>query len=196
MHKGVSAVMEGARLIQWANERNAENMARAPQGVDAIFEPPFTTLHVGTISGGTAHNITAADCEFVLAFRCVPGEPMSDWEARMRAAIAEIEAGMKAVHPEAGIEVEEIFDVPALKPEESGIAEAMVRAITGDNGTHVVSYGTEAGHFQAAGYSAVVCGPGSIDRAHQPDEFIETSQFEAGRAFLERLMDTLSQEQA
>ena len=76
-----------------------------------------------------------------------------------------------------------IFDVPPLRPEQDGAAEALARRLTGDNGTHVVSYGTEAGQFQAAGYSAVVCGPGDIAQAHQADEFIELSRVQ-GRAGL------------
>ena len=100
---------------------------------------------------------------------------------------------MQAVRPEARIEISERFLVPALAPEPEGAAEALVRAITGDNAAHVVSYGTEAGQFQAAGYSAVVCGPGSIAQAHQPDEFITVAQFEAGHAFMDRLVSRLQQ---
>lgn len=95
---------------------------------------------------------------------------------------------MKTVRPEARIDVETLFDVPPLRPETDGPAESLVRQITGDNGTHVVSYGTEAGHFQAAGYSAVVCGPGDIAQAHQPNEFIEVSQFDAGHDFMQDLI--------
>jgi acetylornithine deacetylase len=98
---------------------------------------------------------------------------------------------MQAIRPESGIDIEPLFDVPGLKPEEAGPAEAEVRAITGDNGRHVVSYGTEAGQFQEAGYSAVVCGPGDIAQAHQPNEFITRAQFEAGHDFMERLLARL-----
>jgi len=84
--------------------------------------------------------------------------------------------------------------VPGLRPEEDGEAEALARAMTGDNGSHVVSYGTEGGQFQAAGYSAVVCGPGDIAQAHQPNEFIEVAQFEAGHDFMKRLLTRLQGE--
>ena len=191
MHTGVSAIMWGAKLIDWANEMNEENRAKAVGPLGALFEPPWTTLHVGTISGGTAHNITAKDCDFVLTFRVVPGESMADWDRRLRDKVAEIEARMKAVRPEAAITLTERFDVPALEPEDAGEAERSVRAITGDNGRHVVSYGTEAGHFQARGYSAVVCGPGDIAQAHQPNEYITIDQFEAGERFMEQLVDRL-----
>lgn len=186
---GVSAIMEGARLIQWANDCNAENAAATPSELAAPFDPPFTTVHVGMISGGTAHNITARACNFVLSFRQVPGD--MNWGARFRAKVAEVEAGMKAIRPEAGIAIDEVFEVPALKPETDGPAEALARRMTGDNALNVVSYGTEGGQFQVRGYSAVVCGPGDIAQAHQPDEFITLEQFAAGEAFVERLIDEL-----
>ena len=192
LHTGVSAIMQGARLIDWANQRNAENMSKEPGEMQSLFNPPFTTCHVGMISGGTAHNITAKDCEFMMDFRVVPGEQASDWEAAYMAIVKEVEADMQAIHPETRIEVRKGFDVPALVPEEDGAAETLVRSLTGDNGTHVVSYGTEAGQFQAAGYSAVICGPGDIAQAHQPNEFITVKQFNAGHEFMAQLVDRLS----
>jgi acetylornithine deacetylase len=193
-HTGVNAIMEAAKLIEWANEMNALNMAKEPSAMAAIFEPNFTTVHVGEISGGTAHNITAGDCWTGLDFRVVPGENMEDWCDAFLAKVAEVEAGMKAIRPEAGIELERYFQLPALEPEQNGRAEEIVRAITGDNGTHVVSYGTEAGQFQERGYSAVVCGPGDIAQAHQVDEYITVEQFEAGEVFLRTLVDQLAEE--
>jgi acetylornithine deacetylase len=191
MHRGVNAIMWGAKLIDWANAMNAENEARAVTALAALFDPPWTTLHVGQIAGGTAHNITAADCRFGLDFRLVPGESMADWEGRLRAKVAELEAAMRAVRPEAGIGMVGRFHVPPLEPEADGAAERLVRAITGDNGRHVVSYGTEAGQFQERGYSAVVCGPGDIAQAHQPDEFITVAQFAAGERFMGRVVESL-----
>ncbi|MCU0853905.1 MAG: acetylornithine deacetylase [Rhodobacteraceae bacterium] len=191
MHRGVNAIMWGAKLIDWANAMNEENRAKAVTPLAALFDPPWTTVHVGQISGGTAHNITAGDCRFGVDFRVVPGESVADWEARLRAKAAEIEAAMKAVRPEAGISLAPRFHVPALQPEETGRAEGLVRSITGDNGRHVVSYGTEAGQFQERGYSAVICGPGDIAQAHQPDEYITVAQFEAGERFLARVVESL-----
>ena len=191
MHRGVSAIHEAARLIVWANEVNAANRAAEPGPLAAVFEPPWTTLHVGQIEGGTAHNITAADCRFGFDFRVVPGETMEDWEARYRAKVAEVEAGMKAIRPEAAIVLEPYFRVPPLQPEEDGAAEALARRLTGDNGQAVVSFGTEAGQFQERGLSAVVCGPGDIAQAHQADEFITLEQFEAGHGFMRRLLAEL-----
>jgi len=194
MHTGVNAVMEAARLIDWANQENARSMYSDHSAVAAMFDPPWTTAHVGTITGGTAENITARDCKFIMGFRCVPGENVEDWKARYVQKVAEIEAEMRAVHPEARIDTTERFNVPGLQPEENGPAEALVRRLTGDNGEHVVSYATEAGQFQEGGYSAVICGPGNIEQAHQPNEFIAISQFEAGEAFMHRLVDHLTGE--
>ena len=190
--RGVSAVMEAARLIDWANRINAENRDRGGTGADALFDPPYTTLHVGTIEGGTAHNITAKDCHFLLSFRCVPGEDADEWGQRYVDEVRKLEAQMQAVEPSCFIALSPSWSVPGLRPEEEGAAETLVRGLTGDNATHVVSYGTEAGQFQAEGYSAVVCGPGNIAQAHQPDEYIEISQFEAGEAFMDRLLGTLT----
>ncbi|WP_406645160.1 acetylornithine deacetylase [Aliisedimentitalea scapharcae] len=193
MHTGVSAIMQGARLIDWANLRNAENMAREPGTIAAMFTPPWTTCHVGMIEGGTAHNITAKDCRFMVDFRVVPGEQADVWRDAYLAEVARVQADMQAIRPEARIDVEKRFDVPALVPEQDGEAEALVRAITGDNAGHVVSYGTEAGQFQQAGYSAVICGPGDIAQAHQPDEFISIEQFNAGHDFMRRLVQRLQE---
>ena len=186
---GVSAIMEGARLIQWANEMNEANAAATPSDLAAPFDPPYSTLHVGVISGGTAHNITARDCEFLMSTRAVPGD--TGWGDRIIAKAREIEAGMKAVRPEACIDISDVFGVPPLTPETDGPAEILARRLTGDNAQHVVSYGTEGGQFQVRGYSAVVCGPGDIAQAHQPDEFLTVAQFNEGGAFMDRLIDDL-----
>lgn len=184
--RGVSAIMEAARLIQWANEQNETNAAAADPA--STFDPPFTTLHVGMISGGTAHNITAKDCNFILSVRCLPTESISAWRDKILAEIARIETGMKRIRPEAAINVTPRWDVPGLRAEADGEAEALVRKLTGYNGHGVVSFGTEAGQFQSAGYSAVVCGPGSIAQAHQADEYITVDQFRQGQAFMESLL--------
>ena len=189
---GVSAIMEAARLIMWANDRNAENAAKPVGTMAALFDPPFTTVHTGMISGGTAHNITAADCHYVMEFRVVPGESPEAWCAQFEAEVARLRATMQSVRPQADIVLDRFFDVPPLVPETDGAAEGLVRRLTGDNATHVVSYGTEAGQFQAAGYSAVVCGPGDIAQAHQADEYLEISEFQAGQAFMEKLLAELA----
>lgn len=185
---GVSAIMEGARLIGWVNDRNAALKAAA--GL-SLFDPPFSTLHVGMISGGVANNITAADCRFAVEMRVVPGEDHEALAALFAAEAARLSATLAARRPEAGVHLTRFFGVPGLRPEGGGAAEALARRLTGANAVGVVSYGTEAGQFQEAGYSAVVCGPGDIAQAHQADEYLELSEFQAGHRFMERLLEDL-----
>ena len=189
---GVSAIMEGARLIGWVNDRNTALQAAKPAALAALFDPPFSTLHVGMISGGTAHNITAANCRFAVEMRVVPGEDLEALAAEFEQAAHALAQRMKKVHPGAGVDLQRFFRVPALQPEPQGEAEALVRRLTGANAGGVVSYGTEAGIFQAAGYSAVVCGPGDIAQAHQPDEYLDVAQFGSGQAFMARLLENLA----
>jgi acetylornithine deacetylase len=127
-----------------------------------------------------------------MGFRCIPSEDAKDWQAAYTKKVREVEAEMQAINLDCFINLEAGYGVPGLKPEENGVAEALVRKLTGDNGQHVVSYGTEAGQFQAEGYSSIICGPGDIAQAHQPNEFITVNQFQAGEAFLDRLIDDLA----
>ena len=190
MHTGVSAVMQGARLVNWMREKVLENQKRADPA--SPFEPPFTTLHSGIIKGGTAGNITAKYCEIMSEFRVCPPETPQGWLDEYLAFVAEVEAEMKAIRPEARIEVVQRMMNPACAREQNGAAEALARALTGDNSENVVSYGTEAGQFQEAGYSTCICGPGSIAQAHQPDEYITVKEYEAGEAFMRRLIERLA----
>lgn len=189
--QGVSAVMTGARLIVWLEDTMNRNRA----GLDSSnpFEPPYTTLHCGVMEGGTAANIVASSAWFYTDIRAIPTEDPTEYLARYKAHIAEeVVPGMRMVAPETGVEVELVSHVPGLRPEQDGSAERLMRRLTGDNGNHVVSYGTEAGLFQQAGWSTVVCGPGDIAQAHQPDEYIEVSEFEAGERLLRRVIAELA----
>ncbi len=191
MDLGVSAVMVGARLITWHEDRMLENAAKADPA--SPFEPPYTTFHCGIVQGGTAANITAERCVINSEFRVVPGDDPEAWLERYRAYVRdEIEPEMKRRSPAAGVEIELICSVPPLRPEPQGAAEALARRLTGDNGRHVVAYGTEGGQFQEVGWSTVVCGPGDIAQAHQPDEYIEVSEMAKGEAFVRRLIDDLA----
>ena len=196
MHRGVSAVMAGARLVTWAEDRMlAAKAAVDPEDpVAALFDPPYPTWHVGEIAGGTAPNITAKDCHFWLDIRTMPGEDQGAAIEAVHARAREIAAGMQAIHPGTGVEVEVHSQTPgcAKEPDDRAEAERLARALTGDNGEHVVAFGTEAGQFQEADYSAVICGPGSIDQAHKADEYIERSELRAGAAFLSRLFERLA----
>ena len=190
LHEGVSAVMCAARFVEWVRQQNIESQDKIPSATAVLYDPPFTTLHVGKINGGTADNITAKDCYFSIDLRCVGDERTEDWLVKIQQQIDTIEAEMKAVHPDAFFNIH-VMRGPAVVPEVEGQAEALARLLTGDNGSHTVSYGTDGGHFQKQGFSVVVCGPGSIAQAHKPDEFIELSEFNAGTMMLERLLENL-----
>jgi acetylornithine deacetylase len=189
--QGVSAIMYAARLINWLAERQRENRARARP--DCPFAPAYSTLHCGLIQGGTAQNITARDCRFVTDIRTLPDEdPLDYFRALERFAREELEPEMQAIHPDTGIEFRIRAAVPGFFANETDPAVELVKRLTGQNVSEVVAYGAEAGQFHAAGLSVVVCGPGSIAQAHQPDEYISLEQFEAGSAFMRRLIARLS----
>jgi acetylornithine deacetylase len=145
------------------------------------------------MEGGTAANVVASEAWFYTDIRAVPTEDPMDYLARYTSYIAdEIVPRMRAIAPETGVEVELVSHVPGLRPEIDGAAERLMRRLTGDNASHVVSYGTEAGLFQQAGWSTVVCGPGDIAQAHQPDEYLEVSQFEAGERLIRQVIAQLA----
>jgi len=190
-HRGVSAVMVAGRLINWMHERQRRNALEASP--NCTFEPPYTSLHCGVIHGGTATNIMAHHCEFNTDFRSVPGEDARNYFEELEAFAREVvEPEMKAIAPESGIEFRVDACVPAFEAEEEEPAVALVKRLTGQNDLECVSYGAEAGQFQEAGHSVVMCGPGSIDQAHQPNEFISLDQVSAGTTFIRRLIDHLS----
>jgi acetylornithine deacetylase len=192
MDMGISAVHAVGKLIAWHVDVMAENAAKADPANP--FEPPYTTLHCGMVSGGTAFNITAEEAKLWSEFRTIPTERDADYLSRYTAYIRDVlEPQMKAIAPEAGISFEMFSNTPGLRPEENGAAETFARRMTGDNGQHVVAYGTEGGLFQRAGWSTIVCGPGDIAQAHQPDEYIEISEMEAGTALISRMIAALAQ---
>ena len=188
--QGVSAVTYAARLAVWLDERMKRN--RTSGARDSRFDPPYTTLHSGIIEGGTAFNITAADCTLVSDIRTLPEESSADYLAEYAAYAELLAAEMRTVDAAAGIEIAVECDVPGCRREPDGAAETLARKLTGDNGEHVVAYGTEAGQYQHAGLSTVVCGPGNMDQGHGPDEYIELSQLRAGVAFQRRLIAELA----
>ena len=158
MHNGVSAVMNAGKLVSWVSKQTEKNKAMEIQEENRKFEPPFTTLHVGVINGGTAGNITAKDCRFSLDIRCLPSESSKAWVNKYEEYAKIVEAQMQTTNTTSYINIEKAHFVPGLKPEVNGFAEALVRQITRQNKTEMVSYGTEAGQFQEAGYSTIICG--------------------------------------
>jgi acetylornithine deacetylase len=160
----------------------------APVRLNPRFDPPYSTLHVGTIRGGTARNILARECMFHWEFRGLPGASTMAPLRLVQSYIDHI-ALPKLTRFVAGPGIESIVevDVPGLDAEPGSPAETLALKLTRSNRTSAVSYATEAGQFQRAGLPTVVCGPGSIDQAHKPDEFLEVSQIEGCIDFMERL---------
>lgn len=187
-HRGVSAVMTGGRLIAKLDEMARRLAAEADPACK--FVPPYTTIHVGTVQGGTATNIISRHCEFVCDIRNLPDDFPEDLQREFEDWIAaEILPGMHAIDPDTGVTVTTENVVRGLREELDSEAEQLVRQITGDNDITYVPYGTEAGQFQDAGMAVVVCGPGSIDQAHKPNEFIEEQQILECEIMLRKLID-------
>ncbi|EAR49893.1 acetylornithine deacetylase [Oceanicola granulosus HTCC2516] len=188
---GVNAVDYAVRYATRLQALAQQLTKRAPEG--SRFEPPWTTINLGRLTGGHAHNV-------------IPGKALMEWDMRpvtaedadfVREDLAEYVAltllpAMRAVDPRADITVEAVGDVVGLEPMEVNAARDLVAELTGANGTDLVSFGTEAGLFQSMGMSAVVCGPGSIEQAHKPDEYIAPDQLAECLTFLERLSHRLA----
>lgn len=183
---GVSAVGEAVDLM--AVLRTIERDLAANPAADSPFEPPYPTLSIGEVIGGTAANILARQCRFVFDLRCPPGHDADAILSPFTAATKAAHERLQARFPEAGVKVTRLSNVPPLEPDLESAAETLVRALTGDNDLRAAPYTTEAGQFHAAGLPAVICGPGSIDQAHTPNEFIAPDQLEKGVEIFQRLL--------
>jgi len=187
-HLGVSAVMEAVKLM--ASLRDLSERLERDADPASPFTPKGATLTIGVVHGGTAGNILARECKFLFDLRCPPGLDPDAVLAPFFAQAQALDAELKARAPETGVKIRSHPHVPGFAPEPGGAAETFARRLAGDNGPpRAVSYAAEAGQFQRAGFSTVLCGPGSIEQAHQPDEFVEISQMERGRAFMRRLAE-------
>lgn len=188
-HRGVSAVMTAARLVTFLETLAQEKKHKGPfiEG----FEPDFTTVHVGTIHGGTAVNIISRHCEFMWDIRSLPCDDPDDIIQRFLSYCRDMEPDMKRISSQAGIETEIIANAPALADQPDNEAAQFVGTLIHQQTTYNVPYATEGGQFQEAGLPVVICGPGSIDQAHKPNEFITLQQVEAGTTFIRRLISQL-----
>jgi acetylornithine deacetylase len=190
-HLGASAIQSAARLMGALTEL-ADQLERDADPASP-FEPKHSTLTIGEVSGGTAGNILARDCRFQFDFRADVSVDPDIALAGFFGRAAREGAAIKLKAPEGGVTVRRLAKVPALQADEGTAAEALVRRLSGYNGpVGVVSFAAEAGQFHNAGLPTWLCGPGSIDQAHQPDEFIEITQMERGAAMMQRLVDALS----
>lgn len=183
---GASAVMTAAELIGELNRIGDEMMERGD--ASGRFDPPYTTVHVGVIAGGTARNIISKSCSFEWEFRGLPSLDPNEIPERLNRFVEEFALKRLNRFGTFGrIETKLAVAVPGLAPEPGSFAETLALRLAGKNRTQTVPFGTEAGHYQAVGIPTVVCGPGSIDQAHQADEYITLDQLEAGAAFMRRL---------
>jgi acetylornithine deacetylase len=187
VNRGVSANMVAVELLSVLAEIVAQE-ERAHR--DERFEPQWSTLTVGTIHGGTAPNILARECHFVFDLRCVPGrEPEAVLEPFWK-AVERVGARIERAGEGAGVRVQRLASIPPLRQEADGAAESLSAILTDvAELPAAVPYSAEAGQFQQAGMSTVICGPGSIVQAHRADEYIEMSQIEAGARFIRRLVE-------
>jgi acetylornithine deacetylase len=194
--RGANAVAFMARFMTHLEEVAAElretGARQAVPGLD--FDPPYSSMNLGIIRGGTAINIIARDCELMWEIRSLPGENVDAILARIDKHATEILLpALRETAPDASIATQTIVAVPGLKPEPGGAAEELALRLTGANRTFTAAFASEAGQFQGAGISAVLCGPGDIAQAHQPDEFIALEQIAACETFLRKMADWAAQ---
>jgi acetylornithine deacetylase len=187
-HKGVNAVEFASKFINKLLELREVLKKKAPK--DSVFDPPFTTLQIGGISGGIARNVIADKCKVDWELRPVVKEDGIFVNDEMEKYVNKILLPeMKKVFPGSSVTKEIIGEIIGFDREEKSDACELVSSITGDNVRSVVSFGTEAGLFQEIGISTVVCGPGSIEQAHKVDEYIKLDELKKCLNFLEGLKD-------
>ncbi len=183
---GVSAVEYAVRYVSHLMSLRPHLVARCPEG--SPFEPPYTTLQIGRVSGGIATNVIADKCTVDWEMRPVQVSDADFVKSRVRDHVEhELLPAMRAVYPDADIVTYVLGEVVGLEPMPESEALKLVSELTGANATDVVCFGTEAGLFQEIGIPTVVCGPGSIEQAHKPDEYVELEQLDQCLVMLEKL---------
>ena len=188
--RGVNAVEYAVRYVSRLMELRGELMARAPR--NSRYQPPWSTINIGSLRGGVAHNVIAGKAELEWETRPVQRGDLAFVKEAIAAYVAqELLPAMRAVYPEASIETDVIGETPGLEVLDENAARDLVAGLVGANGSDVVPFGTEAGLFQEMGMSVVVCGPGSIDQAHKPDEFVSVDQLAACLTMLDKLGHSL-----
>jgi acetylornithine deacetylase len=186
-HLGVSAIHFAGEFIHFLTELQEELAQRKHPHLDTV--PNHTTINVGIISGGTAGNILARECTLNWGYRTLPGDDYTEVQRRAEAYVAELLLPkMRAKHPDANIVLKRRSFVPGLLPQENEEAAKLALQWTGGNRTYAVPYGTEAGIFRGHGIPTVICGPGDISQAHQPNEFVAKSQMDACDVFMGKLI--------
>ena len=187
---GVNAAEYAVRYVARLMALRADLRARVPE--DSRFDPPHTTINIGRVQGGHAHNVIVGKAEVDWEFRPINSSDFRFVKEVMAQFVEEtLLPQMRAVHPNADISTEVMGEVIGLQPMTENAARDLVAGLLGANGADVVPFGTEAGLFQDMGMDVVVCGPGSIAQAHKPDEYVSVDQLEVCLSMLERLGDRL-----
>jgi len=184
--RGVNAVEYAARYVNRLLELKDTLRARAPAG--SRFDPPWTTINTGCLKGGVAHNVIAGSAEVEWEMRPVQEKDAVFVSTDLKEYCHDsLLPAMRAICPEADIVTETIGEVEGLVPADANEARDILMELTGARTAGLVAFGTEAGLFQTLGMSAVVCGPGSIEQAHKPDEFVSIDQLQQCLDMLDRL---------
>lgn len=186
--KGANSILAAGELLcELARMRDDMIEMGDPGG---RFTPPYTTVHTGLIQGGTAHNIVPLKCRFEWEVRSLPGFDPDTLRRRLQTfAEEQVLPKLRAVAPTTNIETRQRVDVLGLAPDPGSLAETLAKRFAGSNHTETVAYATEGGLFQERGIPTIICGPGDIAQAHQPDEFVDIAQVEACVAFMQKLTD-------
>ena len=187
--QGVNAVEYAAELIAYLKGMARQIQKDGP--FDDVYDITHTTVHTGTVHGGTALNIVPKDCSFEFEFRCIAGHDGHElFEKVKRHAHEVLEPEMKAIDPSAGFKFEELSAIEGLDIDPGEEVVTLAKTLAGRNDHAKVAFGTEAGLFQQdAGIPTVVCGPGGIDQAHKPNEFVALEQIDKCHVFFDKLMD-------
>ncbi|WP_110970184.1 acetylornithine deacetylase [Pseudomonas huaxiensis] len=189
---GVNAIEYAARLIGKLGEIG-DRLAR-PEQHDARFDPPFSTVQTGVIKGGRALNIVPAECEFDFEVRALPGFDAQTVADELGAyAETELLPKMRAVQVETSVRLQPLSAYPGLATPADSEAARVLALLSGSSEFGTVAFGTEGGLFDQAGIPTVVCGPGSMDQGHKPDEFVSLEQLQGCDAMLMRLVEYLRQ---
>lgn len=188
---GVNAIQYAARMIGHLEEIG-EQLAR-PEHHDERFDPPFSTVQAGVIKGGRALNIVPAECEFDFEVRALPGFNAHQVADELQTyAEANLLPKMRAVKSDTDIRFQPLSAYPGLATSPDSEAARLLALLSGSTEFGTVAFGTEGGLFDQAGIPTVVCGPGSMDQGHKPDEFVTVEQLQHCDAMLIRLADYLS----
>lgn len=188
--QGVNAIEYAARIITFIRHMAERLQACEPR--DYGFDVPFTTMQTGVISGGTAANIVPRECTFQFEFRCLPGADPDALEREIRDyAERVIVPEMRRTDPGAGISIEAETDSPGLSTGETDEITRLTQALSRNPSSAKVAYVTEGGLFRQAGIPAIICGPGSIEQAHKPDEYVTLAQVALCESFMERLLEQM-----